>query len=163
MKRILLFALLLFVFSAGYSQNQNTSTHNLALDYIVISLMSLGVGMLIIHVISARQSYKEEAKKEPPVSIINHFHVCGSTAHAGSTAVNDRSVRSYDNQEDNSSKSEVTNSNGGTLYNHMVQTPYSSDIQDYIEGADDESLHADSEEDENEEETTTEEQNRSSL
>lgn len=144
MKRISLFALLLLVFNAGYSQDSRV--HNASLDYIVIMLMSLGVGMLIIHVISARQAYKEEAKKEPPVSIINHFHVCGSTAHAGSTAVNDRSSRVFNNDEDNSNKSEVTSSNGSRLSNNMNQTPNEalvrgSELSDYIEGEDDESVH----------------------
>jgi len=144
MKRILLFALLLFVFSAGYSQNNTVHSHSF--DFVVITLMSIGVTVLIMHVFTASKSYKEEAKKEPPVHIINHFHVCGSTAHASSTAVNDRSVRSYDSQEDNSNKSEVTNSNGGRLANNVNQTPHQatvkgSELSDYVEGEDDESIH----------------------
>jgi hypothetical protein len=144
MKKILLFALMLLIFNAGYSQG---GVGNAPLDYIVILLMSIGVSLLIFHVISARQAYKDEAEKEPPVPpvhIINHFHVTGGCAHSGSTAVNDRSSRSYNTEEDNSNNSEVTNSNGGNLDNNMYMAPHTqkSELSDYEEGEDDENMHS---------------------
>lgn len=146
MKRILLFALLLLVFNVGYSQDNRVQ--NASLEYTVIMLMSIGIALLAINVYTARKAYKEEeVQKEPPIHITNHFHVCGSTAHAGSTAVNERSNKSNYHEEDNSNKSEVTNTNGSRLNNNMNITPHSSEVggsqlSDYVEGEDDENVHS---------------------